>query len=86
MPVELKGKLNGLAIRVPLLNGSLTDCVFEVQRETSVEEVNSLLKVRGMRRCLRLYSAPTAWPVSVVCVCLVLRSGLAVRYRAGRSC
>lgn len=42
---ELKGKLNGLAIRVPLLNGSLTDCVFEVQRDTSVEEVNALLKV-----------------------------------------
>lgn len=41
---ELKGKLNGLAIRVPLLNGSLTDCVFEVQRDTSVEEVNALLK------------------------------------------
>ncbi|KAL4421151.1 hypothetical protein ABPG77_000786 [Micractinium sp. CCAP 211/92] len=41
---ELKGKLNGLAIRVPLLNGSLTDCVFEVERGTSVEEVNALLK------------------------------------------
>lgn len=39
---ELKGKLNGLAVRVPLLNGSLTDCVFEVGRETSAEEVNSL--------------------------------------------
>ena len=41
---ELKGKLNGLAVRVPLLNASLTDCVFEVSRKTSVEEVNSLLK------------------------------------------
>ncbi|QEN03422.1 ArsJ-associated glyceraldehyde-3-phosphate dehydrogenase [Thiospirochaeta perfilievii] len=41
---ELKGKLNGLAVRVPLLNASLTDCVFEVNRETSKEEVNSLLK------------------------------------------
>jgi len=41
---ELKGKLNGLAIRVPLLNASLTDCVFEVSRATSVEEVNQLLK------------------------------------------
>lgn len=41
---ELKGKLNGLAVRVPLLNASLTDCVFEVARPTSVEEVNSLLK------------------------------------------
>lgn len=41
---ELKGKLNGLAVRVPLLNASLTDCVFEVSRQTSVEEVNGFLK------------------------------------------
>lgn len=41
---ELKGKLNGVAIRVPLLNASLTDCVFEVQRETTIEEVNGLLR------------------------------------------
>ena len=41
---ELKGKLNGLAVRVPLLNASLTDCVFEVERETTIEEVNQLLK------------------------------------------
>nr|WP_255487308.1 ArsJ-associated glyceraldehyde-3-phosphate dehydrogenase [Oceanospirillum sediminis] len=41
---ELKGKLNGHAVRVPLANASLTDCVFEVERETSVDEVNQLLK------------------------------------------
>lgn len=41
---ELKGKLNGLAVRVPLLNASLTDCVFEVSRSTNVEEVNAFLK------------------------------------------
>ncbi|OKH31255.1 type I glyceraldehyde-3-phosphate dehydrogenase [Calothrix sp. HK-06] len=41
---ELNGKLNGLAVRVPLLNASLTDCVFEVTRPTTVEEVNGLLK------------------------------------------
>lgn len=41
---ELKGKLNGLAVRVPLLNASLTDCVFEVKRPTTAEEVNRLLK------------------------------------------
>lgn len=41
---ELKGKLNGLAVRVPLLNGSLTDCVFEVKRPVTVEEVNAALK------------------------------------------
>jgi glyceraldehyde 3-phosphate dehydrogenase len=39
---ELLGKLNGLAVRVPLLNGSLTDFVFEAERETSVDEVNAL--------------------------------------------
>jgi glyceraldehyde 3-phosphate dehydrogenase len=41
---ELLGKLTGLAVRVPLLNASLTDCVFEVSRRTSVEEVSRLLK------------------------------------------
>jgi glyceraldehyde 3-phosphate dehydrogenase len=39
---ELKGRLNGHAVRVPLLNASITDCVFEVERETTVEEVNAL--------------------------------------------
>ncbi|MEM7115318.1 MAG: ArsJ-associated glyceraldehyde-3-phosphate dehydrogenase [Chloroflexota bacterium] len=39
---ELKGKLNGLAVRVPLLNASLTDAVFEVKRATTVAEVNEL--------------------------------------------
>lgn len=41
---ELKGRLNGHAVRVPLTNASLTDCVFEVARPTSVDEVNALLK------------------------------------------
>lgn len=41
---ELAGKLNGHAVRVPLINASLTDCVFEVPRATSVEEVNALLR------------------------------------------
>lgn len=41
---ELAGRLNGHAVRVPLLNASLTDCVFEVERATTVEEVNALLK------------------------------------------
>ncbi|SNR27950.1 ArsJ-associated glyceraldehyde-3-phosphate dehydrogenase [Puniceibacterium sediminis] len=39
---ELTGKLNGHAVRVPLLNASLTDCVFEVERPTTVDEVNAL--------------------------------------------
>jgi len=37
---ELQGKLNGHAVRVPLLNGSLTDAVFELKRSVTVEEVN----------------------------------------------
>ncbi len=41
---ELEGRLDGLAIRVPLLNASLTDCVFELARPTSEEEVNGLLR------------------------------------------
>ena len=41
---ELKGKLNGHAVRAPVLNASLTDCVFELQRETTAEEVNALFK------------------------------------------
>jgi glyceraldehyde 3-phosphate dehydrogenase len=39
---ELAGKLNGHAVRVPILNASLTDCVFELRRPTSVTEVNQL--------------------------------------------
>ncbi|WP_151445873.1 ArsJ-associated glyceraldehyde-3-phosphate dehydrogenase [Lacisediminimonas profundi] len=39
---DLKGKLNGHAVRAPVLNASLTDCVFELQRTTSAEEVNAL--------------------------------------------
>jgi glyceraldehyde 3-phosphate dehydrogenase len=39
---ELKGKLNGHAVRAPVLNASLTDCVFELKRETTAEEVNRL--------------------------------------------
>jgi glyceraldehyde 3-phosphate dehydrogenase len=41
---ELEGKMNGLAVRVPLLNASLTDMVFEVPRATSVQEINSMMK------------------------------------------
>ena len=41
---ELKGRLNGHAVRVPLANASLTDCVFEVSRKTTEAEVNRLLK------------------------------------------
>jgi glyceraldehyde 3-phosphate dehydrogenase len=39
---ELKGKLNGHAVRAPVLNASLTDCVFELKHETTAKEVNHL--------------------------------------------
>lgn len=41
---ELQGRLNGLAVRVPLLNASLTDCVFEMKQPVSVREVNDALR------------------------------------------
>jgi len=41
---ELKGRLNGHAVRVPMLNASLTDCVFEVARATTAEEVNAMFQ------------------------------------------
>ncbi len=41
---ELEGKLNGMAVRVPVLNTSLTDFVFEASREVTAEEINSLFR------------------------------------------
>ena len=41
---ELSGKLNGHAVRVPLLNASLTDCVFELKRPVTVDEVNRMFR------------------------------------------
>lgn len=41
---ELKGRLNGHAVRVPVLNASLTDCVFELERATSESEINELFQ------------------------------------------
>jgi glyceraldehyde 3-phosphate dehydrogenase len=41
---ELAGKLNGIAVRVPLLNASLTDCVFTMSRDVTIDEVNGLLR------------------------------------------
>lgn len=41
---ELKGKLNGHAIRVPLLNASLTDCVFEMKSDVTSLQINNLFK------------------------------------------
>ena len=41
---ELKGRLDGHAVRVPVLNASLTDCVFELERTTTADEVNELFQ------------------------------------------
>ncbi|CAB4364395.1 MAG: ArsJ-associated glyceraldehyde-3-phosphate dehydrogenase [Actinobacteria bacterium] len=41
---ELLGKLNGIAVRIPLLNASLTDAVFTMSRDVTVDEVNGLLR------------------------------------------
>ncbi|MCU0815999.1 MAG: ArsJ-associated glyceraldehyde-3-phosphate dehydrogenase [Cypionkella sp.] len=58
---ELAGRLNGHAVRVPLLNASLTDCVFEVERPTTVEEVNALFATAAegpLRNILGFESRP----------------------------
>jgi len=62
---ELEGRLNGLAVRVPLLNASLTDCVFEVARPTSVEEVNGLLAAAAAGPLERILGYETRPLVSV---------------------
>ena len=41
---ELKGKLDGISVRVPTPNVSLVDVVFEVEKKTSIEEVNNAIK------------------------------------------
>ena len=46
---ELKGKFDGLAVRVPTPNVSIVDAVMEVERDTTVEEVNNALKAAANR-------------------------------------
>ena len=55
---ELKGKLDGYALRVPTPTGSLTDLSFEASRETSVEEVNAAVEAAADGRFLRYSTAP----------------------------
>jgi len=45
---ELSGKLNGHAVRVPVINSSLTDCVFEVKKPTSNDELNKLFHLASI--------------------------------------
>ena len=47
---DLKGKLDGHAVRAPVLNASLSDCVFELKRSTTAEEVNGLFKAAARDR------------------------------------
>ena len=55
---ELKGKLDGYALRVPTPTGSATDLTFEAGRETSVEEVNAAVEKAADGRFLRYSTAP----------------------------
>ena len=55
---ELKGKLDGFAIRVPVPTGSATDLTFEAGRETTVEEVNAAVEKAADGRYLRYSTDP----------------------------
>ncbi|WZH53578.1 MAG: type I glyceraldehyde-3-phosphate dehydrogenase [Nocardioides alkalitolerans] len=55
---ELKGKLDGYALRVPTPTGSLTDLSFEASRETSVEEVNEAVKAAADGKVLKYSTDP----------------------------
>jgi glyceraldehyde 3-phosphate dehydrogenase len=55
---ELKGKLDGFAMRVPLPTGSATDLTFEAGRETTAEEVNATVKAKADGRFLRYTEDP----------------------------
>ena len=67
---ELKGKLNGHAVRVPLLNASLTDCVFSVNRDTTVEEVNQLLETASLEGSLVVRRLPPSPSTRMAPYCL----------------
>jgi glyceraldehyde 3-phosphate dehydrogenase len=55
---ELKGKLDGYALRVPTPTGSLTDLSFEAGRETSVEEVNEIVRAAADGKILKYSTDP----------------------------
>ena len=62
---ELKGRLNGIAIRVPLTNASLTDCVFELEQSVTVEQVNLALQTAATGRLNGILGYETKPLVSV---------------------
>ena len=55
---ELKGKLDGFALRVPVPTGSATDLTFEAGRETTVEEVNAIIEKAADGRFLKYSTDP----------------------------
>jgi glyceraldehyde 3-phosphate dehydrogenase len=55
---ELKGKLDGYALRVPVPTGSVTDLTFEAGRETTVEEVNAIIEKAADGRFLKYSTDP----------------------------
>ena len=55
---ELKGKLDGYALRVPVPTGSVTDLTFEAGRETTVEEVNAVIEKAADGRFLKYSTDP----------------------------
>ncbi len=62
---ELRGRLDGHAVRVPLTNASLTDCVFEVERATTVDEVNALLRTAAEGELMGILGYETRPLVSI---------------------
>jgi glyceraldehyde 3-phosphate dehydrogenase len=60
---ELKGKLDGFAVRVPVPTGSLTDLTFEASRETTVEEVNAIVKAAAESGPLAPYLTYSEAPI-----------------------
>ncbi len=60
---ELKGKLDGYAMRVPTPTGSATDLTFEAARETTVEEVNAIVKAAAADGPLKGYLVYTEAPI-----------------------
>lgn len=62
---ELKGRLESMAIRVPMQNSSIIDCVFEVNRKTSKDEVNEILKSASQGELKKIFGYETTPLVSV---------------------
>ena len=85
---ELKGKLDGSAIRVPTPNVSLVDLTFTPERDTSLEEVNGALKAAsesGPLKGILAYSRGAAWSRSTITTIRPARPSTASRPRCSRA-